>query len=291
VESQEPSAFASPNGEASQRPTIGVFDSGVGGLTVARAILEHLPAARLMYLADTAHVPYGPRPLPQVRGFALQIIDFLFAQGVDAVVMGCNMSIASGAREVAVQRYTQPIFEIIRPGCGAAQRASRLGKVGVIATQGTVNSGAYGRVLCELGVPHFIEQPCPAFVPLVERGSSDGPEVEAAVAEYLGPLRDAGIDTLVFGCTHYPFLRAAVEQFLGAEIALIDPAEQVAHEMAAYYGPAAHALDADPAGHRFFCSGDPDSLQREAQRFLGLPDIRVEQVNVPVEELVPSLEA
>lgn len=261
-------------------PSIGVFDSGVGGLTVARAVLRRVPQARLLYFADTAHVPYGGRELAQVRDFALQIISFLFEQGADAVVMGCNMSSAAGAHAAAQARFAQPVFEVIGPGSAAACTASR-GAIGVIATQGTVQSGAYGRALRACGAARVTEQACPKFVPLVEAGVTDGPEAEAAVAEYLTPLRDAGIDTLVFGCTHYPFLRAPIARFLGAGVTLIDPADAVAALVGARYG--AGADPADPARHRFFCSGDPESFRRNGERFLGLPLHAVTQVDVPVE--------
>lgn len=270
----------------SHRPlTIGVFDSGVGGLTVARAILRRLPGARLCYFGDTAHVPYGPRPLAQVRDFAVQIIEFLFAQGADAVVMGCNMSSASGAREVAMARCTKPIFEVINPGSRAACALSSCGRIGVIATQGTVNSGIYGRTLQAHGAAGVFQQACPAFVPFVERGQADGPEVAAAVAEYLTPLRDQGVDTLIFGCTHYPFLRDAIGRFLGPAVTLVDPGEYAAQEVAAHFAHVASARvpDADHTRHRFFSSGDPQSLQREGERLLGLPLFSVTQVDVPVE--------
>lgn len=264
--------------------TIGVFDSGVGGLTVAREVLRQLPGARLIYLGDTAHVPYGPRPLAQVRDFALQIIEFLFARGADAVVMGCNMSAAAGAHEGAANRFPLPVFEVVSPGCRAACAASSRGKVGVIATQGTVNSGIYRRTLAALGVADVYEQACPLFVPLVERGLDEGPEVETAVAEYLTPLRYAGVDTLIFGCTHYPYLRAAVACFLGPDVSLIDPGEYVAldiaHEFAVH--PSAHLRNNNPARHHFYSSGDPDSLRREGERLLGLPLLTVEHVNVPI---------
>ena len=268
--------------------TIGVFDSGVGGLTVAREILRQLPGARLSYLGDTAHVPYGPRPLAQVRDFALQIIEFLFARGADAVVMGCNMSAASGAHEAAASRFALPVFEVIRPGSRAACAASPSGKIGVIATQGTVNSGVYRRVLIAQGAVEVFEQACPAFVPLVERGLSAGPEVEAAVAAYLTPLRAAGIDTLVFGCTHYPFLRDAIARFLGDGVRLIDPGAYVAQDVAGYLAghPTAHLANADPARHHFYSSGDPESLRREGERLLGIPLLTVEQVDVPREAVV-----
>ncbi|MHB9024422.1 MAG: glutamate racemase [Armatimonadota bacterium] len=267
---------------AERCPTVGVFDSGVGGLTVARVLLQRLPGIRLLYFADTAHVPYGPRPLEQIRHFALQIIAFLIEQGADAVVMGCNMSSASGARDEAAARFSQPIFEVIRPGSRAAVAASRSGKIGVIATQGTVQSRAYVRALQAAGTVDVRQQACPKFVPLVERGLDDGPEVDAAVAEYLRPLRDAGIDTLVFGCTHYPLLRAAVARYLGEAVTLIDPAEPVTDEVHASFGRLA-ACQADPHRHRFYCSGDPESLRREGERLLGFPLMHIEQVNVPTE--------
>ncbi len=283
MEPEQSISPASPPGEAFCCPAIGVFDSGIGGLTVARAILHTVPSTRLLYFADTAHVPYGPRPLAQVRDFAVQIIEFLFTQGADAVVMGCNMSAAAGAREVAAARTSKPVFEVIRPGCRAACAATRCGKIGVIATQGTVNSGIYGRTLRTLSPCTAYEQACPAFVPLVEHGLAGGPEVQAAIAEYLTPLREAGIDTLVFGCTHYPFLRASIRRFMGDKVQLIDPAEFVAQEIADYFAPLADA-PSDPSCHRFFCSGDPHSLRREGERILNLPLLHVEQVQLPVEE-------
>ncbi len=266
-----------------QELTIGVFDSGVGGLTVAREVLGQLPGARLVYLGDTAHVPYGPRPLAQVRDFALQIIEFLFAHGADAVVMGCNMSAAAGAHEAAEARFPSPVFEVIRPGCRAAYAASASGKIGVIATHGTVNSGIYQRTLTAFGAVDVHEQACPAFVPLVERGLAEGAEVESAVAEYLTPLRAVDVDTLIFGCTHYPYLRAAIARFLGAQVSLIDPGAFVALDVARYFADhiSAHQPNDNPRRHHFYSSGDPESLRREGERLLGLPLLTVEHVDVP----------
>lgn len=272
------------NAESKPPLTIAVFDSGVGGLTVARALLAEMPGMQLCYFGDTAHVPYGPRPLEQVRDFALQIIEFLVAQQADAVVMGCNMSSASGAHEVARKLFPVPIFEVIHPGTKAAKQVSKNGRIGVIATEGTVKSRIYGRKLQALGVEDVYEQACPAFVPLVERGLADGAEVDAAVAKYLSPLRNAGIDTLVFGCTHYPFLRAAIASFLGPAVTLIDPGENCAREVAGHFSTAAKLADV-PANivHQFFSSGDPVSLRREGERFLGLPLHSVNRVALPVE--------
>jgi len=265
-------------------PTVGVFDSGVGGLTVARAILRAIPGVRLCYFADTAHVPYGPRPLTQICDFAVQIIEFLFAQGVDAVVLGCNMSSAAGAYAAATERIARPIFDIIQPGCRAACTASTIGKIGVIATQGTVNSGVYGHTLRTMGINAIFEQACPAFVPLVENGQLDGAAVETAVMDYLTPLCAEGVDTLIFGCSHYPYLREVIQRFMGDGVRLIDPAEFVAREVAEHFHTSTDDAT-DPSRHRFYCSGDPHSLRREGERFLGLPLLNVEQVNVPTERV------
>jgi len=220
----------------------------------------------------------------QVRDFAVQIIGFLYEQGADVVVMGCNMSSAAGARDAGIKLYGKPLYEVIRPGASAAQVATRNGRVGVIATQGTVNSGAYDRALQAVGVTEVFQQACPAFVPLVERGLDDGLEVEAVVAEYLTPLRDAGIDTLIFGCTHYPFLGDAIARFLGPAVTLIDPGTFTAVEVAAQFASTQPPAAAD--AHRFYSSGDPESLRREGARLLGFPLHNVERVGVPVERML-----
>ncbi|HEY3418169.1 MAG TPA: aspartate/glutamate racemase family protein, partial [Armatimonadota bacterium] len=175
------------------------------------------------------------------------------------------------------------IFEVIRPGSRAAVAASATGNIGVIATQGTVQSGAYLRALQAAGIEKVLQQACPKFVPLVERGRDDGPEVDAAVAEYLRPLRDGGIDTLVFGCTHYPILRTPIARFLGDGVTLIDPAEPTTDDVQALFGPLPAVCTTEPQRHRFFCSGDPDSLRQVGERLLGFPPGQIEQVNVPVE--------
>lgn len=265
--------------------TIAVFDSGVGGLTVARALLAEIPGMQLRYFGDTAHVPYGPRPLVQVRDFALQIIEFLIAQQADAVVMGCNMSSASGAHEAARTLFSVPVFEVILPGSKAAKQASKNSHIGVIATEGTVKSGVYRRTLQALGVEKVYEQACPAFVPLIERGLVDGPEVEAAVAEYLTPLHSVGIDTLVFGCTHYPLLRQAIANFLGDDVTLIDPGEYCAREVSEHFSTSNNSIISLPSEstHQFFSSGDPENLRREGEKLLGLPLHSVTRVALPVE--------
>lgn len=259
--------------------TIGVFDSGVGGLTVARELINTMPYAKLLYLGDTAHVPYGPRPLAEVKGFALQIIEFLFNQGADAVIMGCNMSAASGAGDAASQIFPKPVLGVVLPGSIAAANATVNKKVGVIATQGTSNSGIYQNTLSKLDIQPFVTG-CPKFVPLVESGTFSGPEVEEAVAEYLTPLRDAGVDTLVFGCTHYPFLRDAIADFMGDNVRLIDPAIFTVDKLHHMFNTSSNIIIPNDA-HIFYSSGDPQSLRREGEKLLGLPMVNVLHTDVP----------
>jgi glutamate racemase len=263
------------------RGPVGIFDSGVGGLTVARALLDLLPDERLLYVADTAHLPYGPRPPEQIRHFALQIIAFLVERGAKAVIMGCNTSSAV-ALEPARARYPIPIFGIIEPGARAALAATR-GRVGVIATQATVLTGAYSQALDRLADSPVAtrEQACPAFVPLVEKGELTGPNVMAAATEYLAPLKDFGADTVVFGCTQYPFLQEAVGEIMGPDVALVDPALAVAQEAAQYFQGHGMLAPSPASGeHRFFASGDATDLMTTGSRFFGTPITRVDPVTV-----------
>ena len=259
--------------------TIGVFDSGVGGLTVAREIIHTMPYAKLLYLGDTAHVPYGPRPLEEVKGFALQIIEFLFAQDADAVIMVCNMSAASGAGDAASSFFPKPVLGVVLPGSMAASKVTKNQRIGVIATQGTTNSGIYQNTLKKLG-DEAIVIGCPKFVPLVESGNFTGPEVDAAIAEYLSPLRDAGVDTLIFGCTHYPFLREAIAAFMGDGVELIDPAIFTVEKIHHMFNTESNTIVSQDE-HIFYSSGDPQSLRREGEKLLGLPMVNVLHVDVP----------
>jgi glutamate racemase len=259
--------------------TIGVFDSGVGGLTVARELIHTMPYAKLIYLGDTAHVPYGPRPLEEVKGFALEIIEFLFSQNADAVIMGCNMSAASGAGDAAASLFPKPVLGVVLPGSMAASKITKNQRVGVIATMGTANSGIYQNTLEKLGEEAFVIG-CPKFVPLVESGNFNGPEVDAAVVEYLTPLCDAGVDTLIFGCTHYPFLREAIAAFMGDSVELIDPAIFTVEKLQHMFNTESNVI-VPLDEHLFYSSGDPQSLRREGEKLLGLPMVNVHHVDVP----------
>lgn len=210
---------------------IGVFDSGVGGLSVLRLLWREMPGENYLYVADTARVPYGDRPLPQVKQFAFEIMDFLAAQQVKAMVIACNVSTAV-ALTAAQETFHIPVYGLInRHSVGAILAAAPGGRVGLLATTGTVNSGAYYRAL-QLHHPgvRLTAVPCPKFVPLIESGAGDSEAARAAVAEYVAPLRAARVEVAVLGCTHYPFLRARIEAAAGGAMTVFDPAlATVAH--------------------------------------------------------------
>ena len=234
--------------------TIGIRDSGVGGLTVARRVLQLLPQANLLYFADTAHVPYGDKTPEQVRHYALSISRFLISQGAQMLVFACNTTSAL-ALDTARGCFDVPIFGVIRPGAREAAAQSS-GKVGVLATAATVQSGVYTRVLHEYRADLEIQEiGCPAFVPLVESQQTQSIEAREACKHYLAPLQRFGADTVVLGCTHYPLLLPAL-QSVAPEIRFIDPAMAVAQEVAATIGKS--ATGAGTA--RFFVSGESSGV-------------------------------
>ena len=188
---------------------IGIFDSGVGGLTVARAILDQLPNESTLYIGDTARGPYGPRPLAQVREFALETLDFLVDQGVKALVIACNTASAAMLRD-ARERYSVPVIEVIQPAVRRAVAATRSGRIGVIGTQATVDSKAYLDAFAAAPNLNITSVACPLFVEFVERGETSGPQITEVARTYLKPVIDADIDTLVLGCTHYPLLTGVI---------------------------------------------------------------------------------
>ncbi|MDH7602429.1 MAG: glutamate racemase [Armatimonadota bacterium] len=260
---------------------IGVFDSGVGGLSVARQILRILPRERIIYFADTAHVPYGERPLEEIRGFALDITRFLIEQGVKAVVMACNMSSAVALDVARVLYPDVPIIGVIEPGARAAVRVARGKPVGVLATTGTVRSGAYVRAISAIDstVP-VVQQACPRFVPLVEAGLAESEEAETAARDYVEPLIRAGCGTIVLGCTHYPFLRKAVESAAGPGITIVDPAEETATMLAHILSERGILAQAAFGPHEFYVSGDAAGLRDLGSRFLGIPIRDVKRINL-----------
>ncbi len=207
---------------------IGVFDSGVGGLTVVSALIRRLPEEAILYLGDTARLPYGDKSPRTVKRYTRRNVDFLLTRGVKAVVVACNTASALALEELA---YTVPIWGVVEPGAAAAVAATD-GKVGVIATESTIRSDAYGRAIRRLDpTVEVSSRACPLFVPLVEEGWSDDPISRQIAERYLAPLLDAGIDTLVLGCTHYPLLKPILQRVAGAGIRLVDSAETVARQV------------------------------------------------------------
>ena len=253
---------------ASSRP-IGVFDSGIGGLTVAHEIMRQLPAERIVYFGDTARVPYGPKSPDTVRRYSLEIAGFLKAQDVKAVVIACNTATAH-ALPILRAEVGVPVVGVVEPGARAAVRASR-GHIGIIGTAGTIRSGAYERAIHAIDPAlRVTARACPLFVPLVEEGWTDHPVTQAVAREYLEPLLEAGVDSLVLGCTHYPLIKSLLCRLVGPDVRLIDSAAETAAELGCLLreGGIEASAGATPA-HRFVASDDPLQFLQLGQRFLG----------------------
>lgn len=209
---------------------IGIFDSGVGGLTVARAIRAQLPQESLVYIGDTAHSPYGPKPIADVRRYSIEVLDTLVDQGVKMLVIACNTASAAVLRD-ARERYDVPVVEVIGPAVRRAVSTTRNGRVGVIGTVGTIGSRAYQDMLEVDERLEVFTAACPRFVEFVEAGITGTSEVLAVAEEYLAPLREAGVDTLVLGCTHYPFLRGAISYVMGDGVSLVSSDDETAADV------------------------------------------------------------
>lgn len=252
---------------------IGIFDSGVGGLTVARAILDQLPSESIYYVGDTARGPYGPLPLAQVRSYALDVMDHMVHEGVKVLVIACNSASAAVLRD-ARERYQVPVVEVIQPAVRRAVAATRNGRVGVIGTQATVTSGAYNDAFA--AAPHLVlsSQACPRFVEFVEAGITSSPELLAVAHEYLDPMITAQVDTLVLGCTHYPLLTGVISYVMGENVTLVSSAEETAKDVYRVL-VAGNMLNTtqNPPRHRFLATGDPAPFKDLGRRFLG-PEVR-----------------
>jgi glutamate racemase len=249
---------------------IGIFDSGIGGLTVARAIYERLPGESTIYFGDTARVPYGPKSPETVRRYSREILQWLLGQGVKLVVIACNTSTAHALASLQAESPV-PVIGVIEPGARAAVAATRGGPVGVIGTAGTIASNAYARAIHVLSPSLRVEQrPCPLFVPLVEEGWFEHPAAELIAEEYLAPLRTAGVDVLVLGCTHYPLLKPLLGRVMGPGVRLIDSAEETARAVAATLAECGLAAPAGaPVYHRFVVSDDEPRFRQVGSRFIG----------------------
>jgi glutamate racemase len=249
---------------------IGVFDSGVGGLTVVRAIVDLLPREPIRYLGDNGRFPYGPRPVGEIRAFALEIAAYLVRRDVKMLVVACNSIEVAAIADVA-GAHGVPVVGVIDPGVRAAVRATRNGRIGVIGTEATVASGAYERAIRATGAEvRLASAACPAFVEHVERGDTSSEELLGLARGYLGPLNAEGVDTLILGCTHYPMLSGLIQLVMGEEVVLVSSAEETAKDVYATL-VSGGLLREDPRvpQHEFITTGDPEQFRRIAHHFLG----------------------
>ncbi|MHB0912704.1 MAG: glutamate racemase [Armatimonadota bacterium] len=256
--------------------TIGVFDSGLGGLTVAKKIIQKLPNENIVYFGDEAHIPYGERPAEEIESFALGICEFLISRGAKLIVMACNMSSAVALGPARRLFPEVPIIGTIEAGARAALRIAN-GCIGVLATTGTVKTRAYTEAIESLAPSVTVhEQACPRFVPLVESGCWETPDADAAVREYVSPLVAAGCDTLILGCTHYPYLANAIRRAAGPTVAVIDPAEETANQASNILFEAGITIPANvEPSYEFYTSAQPDRFAELGGIFL---DAKIEKI-------------
>jgi glutamate racemase len=251
---------------------IGIFDSGVGGLTVVRAVVDRLPDEPVLYLGDTARAPYGPRDPAEIRAFAVEIANELIARGVKMLVVACNSIEVAAIQEVA-DAGGVPVVGVIDPGVRAARRATRTGVIGVIGTQATIESDAYRRALERAdGGTRLLGVACPGVVEHIEQGDTGSRELRGLLSSYLAPLRDEGIDALILGCTHYPLVAPLIADLMGPDVRLVSSAETTAEDVErALARFALRTSGPDGAGpeHRFLCTGDADDFRALAELFLG----------------------
>ncbi|PXA75822.1 glutamate racemase [Auritidibacter sp. NML100628] len=290
--------------EPQPQAPIGIFDSGVGGLTVARSVIDQLPDENIVYVGDTAHSPYGPRPIAQVRQLALAIMDELVDAGVKLLVIACNSASAAVLRD-ARERYTAgygiPVVEVIQPAVRRAVATTRNGRVGVIGTEATISSGAYHDMFAAAPQLEITSVAAPEFVHFVEAGITTGERLISVAEQYLAPLKTAGVDTLVLGCTHYPLLTGVISYVMGADVSLVTSSEATAQSV--YRALVEYQLE-NPAGatdsapplrpdgvpgsqrekYRFMATGNPEQFQRLARRFLGPEVSSVQEIRTVAEE-------
>jgi glutamate racemase len=266
---------------------IGIFDSGIGGLTVLKAVRDRLPNESVIYLGDTARVPYGTKSRLTIERYAIEDAAFLIEKGVKMIVVACNTASAM-ARESLRRDFNIPFLTVLGPGARAAARATRTGRIGVIATEATIDSGAYERAIREAhqnlsgaGQVEVFSRACPLFVPLVEEGETESQVVRLMAEQYLAPLRKRQVDTLVLGCTHYPLLKEVIQETMGDGVALIDSAEAVAEETAQLLEQAGWLnTNSEVEESRFYVTDAASRFHRIAERILGAPLRHLEAVEV-----------
>ncbi len=269
--------------ELSKNPDapIGIFDSGVGGLTVFRALEKRLPNESLIYLGDTARIPYGTRSSETIARYALEDASFIQSKNVKAIVIACNTA-SSVAANLLRKACSVPVMGVIRPGSQRAVAETRNGRVGVIGTEATVASGAYEKAMLALrdGL-EVLSRPCPLFVPLAEEGWSEHPVTVQVAAEYLSIFRQSQVDTLVLGCTHYPLLRKVIQQAMGDEVRLIDSGEAVADVVAEMLeAEGLTRKSQEPRSEQFFVTDSATRFRRVAELFLGRPIESLETIEL-----------
>lgn len=250
---------------------IGIFDSGVGGLTVARTIMDQLPNESIIYVGDTKNGPYGPQPIADVRAHAMRIADGLVERGAKMLVIACNTATAAFLHD-ARERYDIPVVEVIRPAVRRAMMATRNCKVGVIGTVGTINSGAYQDLFSLNPQVEVTGAACPSFVDFVERGTTSGRQILGVAEAYLSPLQAAGVDTLVLGCTHYPLLSGVIQLAMGDNVTLVSSAEETAKDVLKVLTESdmlAEPVPGQTPERVFESTGDPTKFAQLATRFLG----------------------
>lgn len=247
---------------------IGIFDSGIGGLTVAKEIIENLPHESIIYLGDTARVPYGPRDLEEVKTFVFEIVEFLVKQSVKLIIIACNTGTAAGLQAVQTE-FDMPIIGVIEPGARGAFQVSASRRIGVVATSGTVQSCAYENAVryIDAGAQVF-SQACPELVDFVERGETEGEHIEKVISWYVNPLKTAKVDTLILGCTHYPLLTEVFGKVMGADVRLISSAKETAREVREILTRRCLlSANMNPV-RRYIATAEPDIFRRLGTRFL-----------------------
>ena len=252
---------------------IGIFDSGFGGLTVARSVIDQLPHESLVYLGDTARQPYGPKPIGEVREYALECLDHLVAEGVKALVIACNSASAAMLRD-ARERYDVPVVEVILPATRRAVSATHSGRIGVICTRATAESLAYDDAFAAAPHVELTTRVCPRFVEFVEAGVTGGDELLAVAHEYLDPLVEADVDTVILGCTHYPLLTGIISYVVGDRVTLVSSAEECAKDVYGLLASRDLMRAGGDASYRFLTTGTPDDFEHIGRRFLG-PELAV----------------
>ncbi len=266
---------------------IGVFDSGMGGLTVLHECLVTLPHEDFVYLGDGARLPYGPRPLDEIRRFAAEIAGYLEQQGVKLIVAACNSATAAALPDLQ-QQLAVPVIGVLAPEAHAAVLATRNRRIGLLATEATVASGRYPALVRSLDAgTEVVSVACPRLVPLIEGDDLFGEEIMAAVREYAAPLKEADVDTVILGCTHYPLIRPILQRVFGRGVTLVFSAEETAREAAETL--ARKGIENEPGRegtYRFLTTGDPELFHEMGRRFLQLPIESAEHVEVASLETV-----